>query len=224
MITSSTIANNMAVNTTSGRGGGIFNDAGLTLNSTIVAANTATVDGGPGPGPDIFNGGTIEADFSLIGDTTDNDISSMGSNGDPNIVGISGSLADPKLGPLRNNGGPTETLALLPDSPAIDRGTANGLTTESARRRLPPGRQRRRYAPGRHRRLRGPTNGHSHADPHGDQDRRQHRRRHPGRRGLSPLHRRQGDHQRPGGCGHRGQPHRERDGRCELRRGHLRRL
>ena len=29
---------------------------------------------------------------------------------------------DPLLGPLQNNGGPTETHALLPDSPAIDAG------------------------------------------------------------------------------------------------------
>jgi hypothetical protein len=36
----------------------------------------------------------------------------------------SGSLnnTDPKLGPLANNGGPTETMALLPNSPAIDAG------------------------------------------------------------------------------------------------------
>ncbi len=29
---------------------------------------------------------------------------------------------DPTLGPLQNNGGPTETMALLPGSPAIDAG------------------------------------------------------------------------------------------------------
>jgi hypothetical protein len=32
------------------------------------------------------------------------------------------SFADPKLGPLANNGGPTLTMALLPGSPAIDTG------------------------------------------------------------------------------------------------------
>ena len=28
-------------------------------------------------------------------------------------------MIDPRLGPLQNNGGPTQTLALLKDSPAI---------------------------------------------------------------------------------------------------------
>ncbi len=34
--------------------------------------------------------------------------------------------ADPRLGPLQNNGGPTQTRALLPGSPCIDAGTAVG--------------------------------------------------------------------------------------------------
>jgi len=34
-----------------------------------------------------------------------------------NIIG-----QDPKLGPLAKNGGPTQTMALLPGSPAIDAG------------------------------------------------------------------------------------------------------
>jgi hypothetical protein len=35
---------------------------------------------------------------------------------------------DPKLGPLQNNGGPTQTQALCPVSPAIDAGNPNGCT------------------------------------------------------------------------------------------------
>jgi hypothetical protein len=35
-------------------------------------------------------------------------------------------LADPKLGPLQSNGGPTQTHALLPGSPAIDAGNPGG--------------------------------------------------------------------------------------------------
>ena len=122
-ITNSTIAKNTAV---FGGGGGIINFAGLTLNSTIVALNTAD-DGagpgpGPGPGPDIFNitSGTIEADFSLIGDTTFNDITATGEN----IVNTAAGFA---TGVLADNGGPTETLALASTSPAIDAGAANGL-------------------------------------------------------------------------------------------------
>ena len=46
-------------------------------------------------------------------------------NGD--LVGIS----DPELGPLADDGGPTQTMALLPGSPAIGAGTAvSGVTTD----------------------------------------------------------------------------------------------
>ena len=45
-------------------------------------------------------------------------------------VGTIAASLDPQLDPsgLQNNGGPTQTIALLPDSPAIDKGTSNGLT------------------------------------------------------------------------------------------------
>jgi len=39
----------------------------------------------------------------------------------------------PKLGPLQNNGGPTQTQALLPGSLAIDAGNPNGCTDGSGR-------------------------------------------------------------------------------------------
>jgi hypothetical protein len=38
--------------------------------------------------------------------------------------------ADPLLGPLADNGGPTRTMALLPGSPALDAGSALGLSTD----------------------------------------------------------------------------------------------
>ena len=51
-------------------------------------------------------------------------------NANNDIVGTSVSPVDPKLDPngLQNNGGPTQTIALLFNSPAIDKGTATGLT------------------------------------------------------------------------------------------------
>jgi predicted outer membrane repeat protein len=109
-VTNCTIANNSAVNNS---GGGIYNVAGTTLNltNTIAAENTATSSG-----PDVF--GVINtADHNLIGDgggmsiTTDQGGNLVGGNGNPVI--------DPRLGPLQNNGGTTQTLALLADSPAI---------------------------------------------------------------------------------------------------------
>jgi len=37
---------------------------------------------------------------------------------------------DPQLFPLANNGGPTQTHALMPGSPAIDKGESSGATTD----------------------------------------------------------------------------------------------
>jgi len=109
-VTNCTIANNSAVN---GSGGGIWNAGGgtLILTNTIVAENTAAVSG-----PDI-SGNVNTADHNLIGNgsgmsiVTDQGGNLIGGNGNPVI--------DPRLGPLQNNGGPTQTLALLKDSPAI---------------------------------------------------------------------------------------------------------
>jgi hypothetical protein len=109
-LTNCTLANNAAAN---GPGGGICNAAGGTLNltNTLVAENTAAASG-----PDI-SGDVSTADHNLIGDgsgsaiITDEGGNLVGGNGKPVI--------DPRLGPLQNNGGPTQTLALLADSPAI---------------------------------------------------------------------------------------------------------
>lgn len=57
--------------------------------------------------------GTIHAIYSLI-ETPDPDINGTSWN---NVIG-----KDPVLGPLQANGGPTATHALLPGSPAINRG------------------------------------------------------------------------------------------------------
>jgi hypothetical protein len=108
-LTNCTLANNAAV---TGSGGGIWNAGGGTLNltNTIVAENTATVSG-----PDIF-GKVNTADHDLIGDGSG---SAIITNLGGNLVGTSTTPIDPRLGPLQNNGGPTETLALLASSPAI---------------------------------------------------------------------------------------------------------
>jgi hypothetical protein len=117
-LTNCTVAGNSvsAFNSGSGGintyGGGIYNEPGSTLNltNTIVATNTALT------GPDLFNAGAIGvADHDLIGDGTDSGIS----NGGGNIVGTSANPINPQLGPLQNNGGPTQTIALLSGSPAI---------------------------------------------------------------------------------------------------------
>ena len=103
-----------------GLGGGIYGNsgAGITLKSTIVAGNTAS------SGPNIF-GSAVQSDgFNLIQNTSGATINQNPGAG-PNITGVS-----PQLGPLQNNGGPTQTHALALTSPALDKGKSFGLTTD----------------------------------------------------------------------------------------------
>jgi hypothetical protein len=51
-------------------------------------------------------------------------------SGDTGTLSGSPITADPLLGPLQDNGGPTQTMALLPGSPAIDGGSSFGLSTD----------------------------------------------------------------------------------------------
>jgi hypothetical protein len=101
-LSNSTVSANLANDT----GGGIAQDGGtLNVFDTIVAQNTAPSS------PDI-NGVMASKGHNLIGD------SSGGSGYDPSdLLNV-----DPLLGPLQDNGGPTQTMALLPGSPAIDAG------------------------------------------------------------------------------------------------------
>jgi hypothetical protein len=112
--TNSTIANNSAF----ANGGGIDNVGGtLTAKSTIIAKNTVGTQGG---GNDIF-GALTSHGYNFIGEIPNG---SIGTTGDQ--YGSPGFPADPKLGPLQDNGGPTQTCALLSDSTAIDRGNSSG--------------------------------------------------------------------------------------------------
>jgi len=104
-------------NSADGAGGGIFvfntgTDPTLTIANSIVAGNTAL-----GSGPDLLPdpNGTLNVNYSLIGNAGDSGITA--GTGTDNILNQSA-----QLGPLQNNGGPTETHALLPGSPAIDAG------------------------------------------------------------------------------------------------------
>jgi predicted outer membrane repeat protein len=100
-------------------GGGIWvNPANggsiLNLTNTIVAGNTASTS------TDIA-GAVATADHNLVGDATGSSGIVNGVNG--NIVGGNGNpVINPDLGPLQNNGGPTQTMALLAGSPAIGHG------------------------------------------------------------------------------------------------------
>jgi parallel beta-helix repeat protein len=111
-ISSLTIENSTISGNAAGFGGGIVEFFGgtITLRSTIVAGNTVDATGAS---PDIS--GEVMATDSLVQDPTGTTFAPGSAN---NITGV-----DPLLGPLQFNGGPTQTHALLPGSPAIDHGS-----------------------------------------------------------------------------------------------------
>ncbi len=103
LLTNSTVSNNTANGQGDG-GGGILNNGGtVRLTNTIVARNIATTN------PDA-QGMFLSQGHNLVGDTT-----GATGFGDSDLVNV-----EPLLGPLRDNGGPTPTHALLPGSPAVD--------------------------------------------------------------------------------------------------------
>jgi len=105
-----------------GTGGGIrVGPASVTLENTIIAGNTAAnglgdTTGAPTPGPNV-DGAVTSNGHNLLGIATE----ATGFTGTGDQTG-----ADPMLMPLADNGGPTQTMALSPGSPAIDAGVAAG--------------------------------------------------------------------------------------------------
>lgn len=111
----------IAGNTVTGTSGSNFKAFGgiqswrLTLRQTIVAGNTL-VSGPPGSAPDLQAVVTSQG-FNLIGiaDGTTGLVAS-------DLRGTAAAPLDPWLAALADNGGFTQTMALLPGSPAIDAG------------------------------------------------------------------------------------------------------
>jgi len=109
-----------------GTGGGIRVGPGaVTLENTIIAGNTAAnglgdTTGAPTPGPNVD--GTITSNgHNLLGVATE----AGGFTGTGDLTG-----ANPMLAALADNGGPTQTMALSPGSPAIDAGVAAGASSD----------------------------------------------------------------------------------------------
>jgi len=105
LINNSTISGNIAIK------GGIYSGTHTALQNSIVSNN--------GSGGDCYtiDNGISSNGYNLSSDSTCN----FNGPGDLNNI-------DPKLGSLRNNAGPTQTMVLLPGSPAIDAGNPNGCT------------------------------------------------------------------------------------------------
>jgi CSLREA domain-containing protein len=111
------------------RGGGIVAGAGtggtVRITNSLVALNTI---GSNGEDPDCY-GDFDSLGYNLLGEITMPDCTGFDQTGD---------FTDsaPMLGPLADNGGPTKTIALLPDSPAID--AANPATSPATDQRSVP--------------------------------------------------------------------------------------
>ena len=141
-----------------GLGGGLFNHNGtITVTNSTFSGNTAA-QGGRG----IFNLGDSAADTTASASPTPSSARATPtcptwwsirsaavrprSAAATNLIGTTASLvngatntltgtltADPRLGPLPDNGGPTQTMALMGGSPAIDQGTKAGAPTTDQR-------------------------------------------------------------------------------------------
>jgi hypothetical protein len=110
-IENSTISGNSATSS----GGGIYNYATLTFRNSLISGNTASISG-----PEVYNRpGTL---------VTANDFNLFGVSGFAGVSGFSPGATDivpavplnKIIGPLKKNGGPTKTHALVKGSPALN--------------------------------------------------------------------------------------------------------
>jgi hypothetical protein len=134
-LTNSTVSGNSSP----GNGAGLLVEvaASATVNDSTFAGNLAEQRGSG-----IFVFGTLGLQGTILDNARENI-----ANLSPNITSLGHNLfsdtpaitlnptdlvnTDPLLGPLADNGGPTQTMALLPGSPAIDAGTEiAGITTD----------------------------------------------------------------------------------------------
>jgi len=152
ILTNCTVSGNTAKSTPnqSGNGGGVRNLGGtLTLISCTVTGNTADPAGG---GIESTNGGTFRLTNTIVANNTsptEPDCSGPFASSGYNLIRINGGTGftnnvthdqvgtgatprEPLLGPLQDNGGPTNTHALLSGSPAIEAGETapNNITDQ----------------------------------------------------------------------------------------------
>ena len=111
--------NTISGNSATKNGGGVYNNnATVNVRDCLIALNT--VESG-GQGPDV-SGVFNSQNYNLFSDVTGATINGTKTH---NIISSA-----PKLGDLADNGGPTQTMALLSGSPAIDKGFSGGIAID----------------------------------------------------------------------------------------------
>lgn len=146
VVDSSTISKNYAramdgVEEIEASGGGIFADELTLINSTVVGNSIESESEDDASGANLAISGTSLVRNTMVGEpnaaeSCSEPLTSGGFNlGDDRSCGLEQAtdregVFDLMLGPLANNGGPTPTHALLPESPAIDSGNAFGSATD----------------------------------------------------------------------------------------------
>lgn len=125
-VSNSTLSGNSTTLAGIASGAAVMNSGSITISYTTIAENSSTTAGAVFSAPD-----TIEIHNTIVANNPGGDCSypptsmilGMNINGDGTCGGMV--TDDPLLGPLANNGGPTLTHSIAPNSPARD--TAFGL-------------------------------------------------------------------------------------------------
>jgi hypothetical protein len=100
-------------------------DIAANLNNAIVAGNTVDTTSLP---TDINGRVAPNSSFNIIGNNQGMTGITNGTNG--NQVSTPANQIDPRVAPLADNGGATQTHALLFGSPALNKGNSFGLITD----------------------------------------------------------------------------------------------
>ncbi|MGV3771430.1 MAG: choice-of-anchor Q domain-containing protein [Verrucomicrobiales bacterium] len=134
----------------SGKGGGLFNLNSASMNAMNLTIASNTVAAGQGGNPPVFGANIANPGTGLVTlrntilayPGTNKNVHGTITDGGHNISsddsanfssGTSFNFTDPRLGPLADNGGPTHTMALAANSPAIDFGSSEGAPSVDQR-------------------------------------------------------------------------------------------
>lgn len=115
------------------QGGGVANGVSATISQSTVSGNDATTGGG------LYNFATMATSGSIIAGNSGGNCAGSGQavNSSDNLFFpaaggcVGGAVGDPRLGPLRDNGGPTWTMLPQAGSMAVDMTTCtDGVSTD----------------------------------------------------------------------------------------------